>query len=58
MSVNIAMNNREHAGQVVFHAHVHVMPRFEGDGYELWKGRPYIENEAAETAKKIRTSIG
>ncbi len=57
LGINLAMNNRAGAGQVVFHAHVHVMPRFEGDGYELWKGRAYTENQAAETAEKIRSAL-
>ncbi len=29
---NIIMNNLEPAGQVVKHAHIHVIPRKEGDG--------------------------
>ena len=29
---NIIMNNLECAGQVVFHAHIHIIPRKEGDG--------------------------
>lgn len=29
--VNILQNNGEAAGQTVFHLHVHVIPRFEGD---------------------------
>ena len=29
---NVLMNNLEPAGQVVFHAHVHIIPRKEGDG--------------------------
>jgi histidine triad (HIT) family protein len=30
--INLVMNNESAAGQVVFHAHMHVIPRFEGDG--------------------------
>ncbi|MDZ4227529.1 MAG: HIT family protein, partial [Patescibacteria group bacterium] len=52
--VNIAMNNREHAGQVIYHAHVHVIPRFKGDGLKLMPQRDYEENEAEATAEKIR----
>jgi len=55
--VNIAMNNREHAGQVVHHPHVHIIPRFRGDGLKLMPQRNYKENEAEETAKKIRVSL-
>ena len=29
---NIGMNNFEAAGQVVFHAHIHVIPRYFSDG--------------------------
>ena len=35
---NIVMNNLEVAGQVVMHAHIHVVPRNEGDGIEAIKG--------------------
>jgi histidine triad (HIT) family protein len=55
--VNIAMNNREHAGQVVPHPHIHVIPRFKGDGIKLMPQRNYNEGEADETAKKIRGSF-
>ena len=55
--LNIAMNNGKHSGQVVFHAHVHVMPRYEGDGYGLWYGKPYEEGQAQQIAEKIKTAI-
>lgn len=51
--INIAMNNRAPAGQVVFHAHVHVIPRHEGDGYTPWHGKPYKEGEALEILKRL-----
>ena len=31
---NIVMNNLKCAGQVVTHAHIHIIPRKEGDGME------------------------
>ncbi len=55
--VNIAMNNREHAGQVVPHPHVHIIPRFKNDGFKLMPQRNYKENEADETVKKIRATL-
>lgn len=33
--VNILQNNGEVAGQTVFHLHVHVIPRYEGDGVHV-----------------------
>ncbi|HTR18583.1 MAG TPA: HIT family protein [Candidatus Paceibacterota bacterium] len=55
--VNIGMNNREHAGQVVHHPHVHVIPRFKGDGLKLMPQRSYLEGEADQTAEKLRTAL-
>lgn len=55
--VNLTMNNRAGAGQIVFHAHVHVMPRLPDDGRKLWPGRPYDTNEAAEVSAKIRAAL-
>ncbi len=55
--VNLAMNNREHAGQVVFHPHVHVIPRFKGDGLKLMPQRSYKEGEADSTLGKIRDAF-
>jgi histidine triad (HIT) family protein len=55
--VNIAMNNREHAGQVVDHPHIHVIPRFKGDGLKLMPQRSYLDGEAESSAEKIRGAL-
>lgn len=55
--VNIAMNNREHAGQVVHHPHMHIIPRFKGDGIKLMPQRNYKEREAEATVEKIRAAL-
>lgn len=55
--VNINMNNRAHAGQVVEHTHVHIIPRFKGDGFKLWAQREYKEGEADLTLGKIRAAV-
>ena len=55
---NIGVNNGRAAGQLVDHMHLHVMPRFEGDGYELWHGKPYAEGEMQEVAEKLKTALG
>lgn len=52
--VNVIMNNEGAAGQIIFHAHIHVIPRLKNDGFELWHGkRIYKDGEKEETAKKI-----
>lgn len=55
--VNIAMNNREHAGQVVHHPHVHIIPRFKGDGLKLMPQRSYETGEAEASLEKIRAAL-
>lgn len=55
--VNIMMNNREHAGQIIFHPHVHLIPRFKGDGLKLWPHGSYKEGEAAEVAEAILETL-
>lgn len=55
--VKLAMNNGVNAGQVVFHAHIHVIPRFDGDGRELWHGSAVGEERLIETAEKIKNAL-
>ena len=56
--ININMNNKSAAGQVVFHSHIHVIPRFIGDGFGLWHGkRPYNDGEKEEVAEKITNAL-
>lgn len=52
--INIGINNGHAAGQLVFHAHVHIIPRFVGDGFLHWHGEPYKEDEGKEIAEHIR----
>ena len=55
--INIAMNNDSAAGQVIFHAHIHVIPRFEGDGFKHFPTKEYAPGELEATAQKIRTKL-
>lgn len=52
--INIGMNNERPAGQLVPHAHLHIIPRFANDGLRHWPGKPYPKGESLETAEKIR----
>jgi histidine triad (HIT) family protein len=51
------MNNREHAGQVVFHPHIHLIPRFKGDGLKLWPHGSYVEGDAEIVKGKITSAL-
>jgi histidine triad (HIT) family protein len=55
--VNIIMNNGLAAGQLVNHAHVHVIPRYSSDGFHHWKGEEKSMEEVALAAKKVATAL-
>lgn len=53
---NIVINTNEAAGQTVFHCHVHVIPRYEGDaGIVSWVPGEAKDSEAV--AAKIAASL-
>lgn len=52
---NILMNNKKVSGQLVPHAHFHIIPRFENDGIDFkWPHKKYEENEIGSIQEKIR----
>ena len=55
--INVYMNNDPAAGQVVFHTHIHIIPRFEKDGLKLWRGAPYKEGEEEKILKLIKEKL-
>ena len=57
-SYNIVMNNGKEAGQIVAHAHLHIIPRFKGDRLRLkWSHKKYGENEMKEMQEKIKKFV-
>lgn len=53
--LNIFQNNFAAAGQVVFHVHWHLTPRFSDDGLELWSQGQYGSmDEMLALAEAIR----
>lgn len=52
---NIVQNNGAVAGQTVFHFHMHLIPRYEGDGVGLtWKPGTLTEEEKKEILDKMQ----
>jgi len=51
--INIGINNDKAAGQLVFHTHFHIIPRFDNDGLKTWPNKEYEEGEMPDYAKKI-----
>ena len=59
-ATTVAVNNGEAAGQEVPHTHVHIVPRFEGDGngpiHRLFGSRPVLSDEELDAvAAAIRS---
>ncbi|MCU0493197.1 MAG: HIT family protein [Chloroflexaceae bacterium] len=56
--VNIVQNNGAAAGQTVFHYHVHIIPRWDGDGaLGLWTPRPGDPAALRELAEQVKAQL-
>ena len=56
--INVVQNNGAAAGQTVKHLHVHLIPRYEGDGpIVTWKQNESDPEEQKEIAAKIAAAI-
>ena len=56
--VNIIQNNGAAAGQTVFHYHVHIIPRWEGDNaVRLWQPHDAGQSELVALAGQISSAI-
>ncbi len=59
--VNLLLADGEAAGQEVFHIHLHVFPRFKGDGFGFRFGPEYNSKPSRASldaiAEKIKTSL-
>jgi histidine triad (HIT) family protein len=57
--MNIIQNNGAAAGQTVFHFHVHLIPRWEGDNaVRLWKPQQADQDDLRALAEQIGRTIG
>ena len=53
---NLALNSGAEAGQIVFHTHLHFMPRYAGEERSFTKMHP-TQEELAETAQVMRGEV-
>ena len=60
--VNLFVADGEAAEQEVFHAHLHVIPRFAGDGFEIdaaaWRNQAPTRERLDELAARIGVAAG
>ena len=56
--LSVYQANGKAAGQTVFHLHVHLVPRYSGDGMELtWPVKNPPREKLAEYAEKIKAKL-
>ena len=54
--LNILQNNGEAAGQTVFHYHIHLIPRYQGDEDKIqitWKQNSFSDEEMQEIKDQL-----
>ena len=57
-SYNFIMNNGKIAGQLVNHAHIHIIPRFKGDRLRItWSHKKYVDKEMKSIQEKIKKFV-
>ena len=56
--VNFFLADGAAAGQEVFHVHLHVLPRFQGDGFGLRFGPNHVERSRAELEQSAGQILG
>jgi histidine triad (HIT) family protein len=54
---NIGVNTGKEAGQVIFHTHIHVIPRKADDGLEMWHGKELPEGRMQEIFEAIKLKM-
>ncbi|APH06042.1 HIT family protein [Bacillus weihaiensis] len=61
IGLNLLNNNGEHAGQSVFHYHIHIVPRYgKGDGFgAVWKSHAdqYTPEQLQEISSSIKSEL-
>ena len=56
--LNIISNLEKAAGQVVFHTHIHLIPRYENDGFKNWQMKGgFTDEQAIKIAEKIKNFL-
>lgn len=55
--IDLFLADGEAAGQEVFHLHIHVLPRYKGDGFGLKFGRDYLKPPQRSELDKVASEI-
>lgn len=58
--LNLVQNNKETAGQTVFHFHMHLIPRYRSENNDkilTWSHQSFTEEERKEICKTIKEGL-
>ncbi len=56
--LNVVQNNGEIAGQTVFHFHMHLIPRYKGDGVNVgWNPKELTDDARQEMLEKVKSCL-
>jgi histidine triad (HIT) family protein len=55
--INIMINSGKASGQVIFHTHIHIIPRYSKDGYQHWEPKKYNKEKSAQVAQEIKIEL-
>lgn len=55
--MNITVNNKPAAGQIIFHLHFHLIPRFSGDHLSPWPQGESKAEKQKSIAEEIRKNL-
>ena len=55
--INVTMNNGKASGQLVGHAHFHIIPRYSSDGLRHWPQGSYKDGEMIDTCERITKEL-
>lgn len=54
---NTIINTEPASGQVIFHTHIHIIPRFKDDGLKHWPGKDIPKEEMTAIQEKIKANL-
>jgi histidine triad (HIT) family protein len=56
--INILQNNKEAAGQSVFHFHIHIIPRYKGDTVNIgWKPGEVTDEQVEACVDAVKKNL-
>jgi len=55
---NINFNVGHSAGQMIFHTHLNIIPRYDDDGYKEWCRIEEVKDNLLDVSERIRDGLG